>query len=53
MLAENSARRVVLSLQNVLASSNENNTPPMGAPNAAAIPAAAPADMKSERSRSD
>ncbi len=33
-------------------SSSENNTPPMGAPNAAATPAAAPHTMKSRFSRS-
>ena len=52
MVADNNARFVVDAFQNVDASSRLYNTPPIGAPNAAARPAATPAETKSERSKS-
>mmetsp|Transcript_937 Transcript_937/g.2267 ORF Transcript_937/g.2267 Transcript_937/m.2267 type:complete len:406 (-) Transcript_937:964-2181(-) len=45
-------RMMSIGVQCDAASSSANSTPPMGAPNAAAIPAPAPAHTKSRRSRS-
>lgn len=45
--AQRKQRHASLRLQTDVASSMANNTPPMGAPNAAASPAAAPADTSS------
>ena len=50
--AQANVRSVCTMLQCVDASSNENSTPPNGAPNAAATPAAAPIEMKSRLSLS-
>jgi hypothetical protein len=49
--ADRKQRHVTLWLQKDAASSSANSTPPMGAPNAAASPLAAPAEMNSRWSR--
>ena len=53
IMAQKKERHVSLVLQKLAPSSSEKSTPPMGAPNAAATPAAAPHATKSRVSRSE